>query len=293
MRTIATLVVAPLAFFLAACGAERPSAGGGSTGAKEPPPAVSKQGPGRLYEVNATVLESRTHGPMLCLGGVLESFPPQCGDLRITNWDWHAVDGEETAGGTVWGAYYVVGRYDGETFAVTDVGPYEAARSAAETNTDFTSPCAAPAGGWTGLEQATQEDARPAHAYAESQPDYVTSWVTHLDPSANEFGPVIVNAVFTGGGERHEAELRKIWGGPLCVVERDVPTARELDRIRDEAEASLPELGLRMLWSQGPGIEPVVEIGVVVDVGGRGQTALDSRFGRGVVRLIPALKPVS
>src|SRR5919106_4752764 len=132
-----------------------------------------------------------------------------------------------------------MGRYDGETFAVTDVGPYADDRSAFGTDPDTTSPCREPAGGWTGLDDATQEGARPAHAYASSQPDYVTSWITHLDPAALEFGPVIVNAVFTGDGERHEAEIRKVWDGPLCVVERDVPTARELGRIRNEVEAGL------------------------------------------------------
>jgi hypothetical protein len=45
---------------------------------------------------------------------------------------------------------------------------------------------------------------------------------------------VIVNAVFTGDAELHEAEIRKVWDGPLCVVARDVPTARELARIRKE-----------------------------------------------------------
>jgi len=108
-----------------------------------------------------------------------------------------------------------------------------------------------------------------------------------------EFGPVIVNAVFTGDRERHEVEMRKVWGGPLCVVERDVPTADELARIRKEAEASVDELGLQMLWSEGPDVEPVIEIGVVVDVGGNGQAALDDRYGIGVVRLTPSLKPAS
>jgi hypothetical protein len=292
MRRIVLAVVGPLALFLAACGAGGPAAGG-STAADEPPPAASEPDPGQLYEVNATVLEDRTQGPMLCLGGILESLPPRCGDVPIVSWDWQAVEGEETAGGTTWGAYHVVGRYDGETFAVTEVGPYEQDPSAFETDADFTSPCREPAGGWTGLDQATQEDARPAHAYARSQPDYVTSWVTHLDPAALEFGPVIVNAVFAGERERHETEIRKVWDGPLCVVERDVPTARELGRIRKEAEAGLHELGLRMLWSAGPAVEPVIEIGVVVDIEGKGQSALDARYGPGVVRLIPALKLVS
>jgi hypothetical protein len=48
-----------------------------------------------------------------------------------------------------------------------------------------------------------------------------------------------------------------------------------------------------MLWSAGPGVEPIIEIGVVVDVEGKGQAALDARYGARVVRLIPALKPAS
>jgi len=293
MRTIVAVAAVPLALVLAACGAGGPSAVGGSTAANEPPPAVSEPDPDRLYEVGATVLEDSTHGAMLCLGGILESLPPQCGDVPIASWDWQAVEGEETAGGTTWGTYHVVGTYNGRTFTVSEVGPYEEEPSAFGTDADFTSPCREPAGGWPGLDKATQEDARPAHAYARAQRDYVTSWVTQLDPAALEFGPVIVNVVFTGDGERHSAQIRKVWSGPLCVVERDVPSARELDRIRKEAEADLDELGLRMLWSQGPAVEPVIEIGVVVDVEGKAQAALDARYGAGVVRLIPALKPVA
>jgi hypothetical protein len=247
MRRIVPVVVVPLALFLAACGTDGPSAGGARSVADEPPRAVAEPDPEQLYEVNALVLEDRTHGPMLCLGGILESLPPQCGDVPIASWDWQAVESEETADGTTWGSYHVVGRYDGETIAVTDVRRYEEDPSASGTDADFTSPCREPAGGWTGLDQATQEDARPAHAYARSQPDYVTSWVTHLEPAALEFGPVIVNAVFTGDRKRHEAAIREVWNGPLCVIERDVPSARELGRIRREVEAGLAGLGLRML----------------------------------------------
>ncbi len=38
-----------------------------------------------LNEATAVVLESGRHGPMLCLGTILESLPPQCGDVRIAN----------------------------------------------------------------------------------------------------------------------------------------------------------------------------------------------------------------
>jgi hypothetical protein len=283
MQKVLLLVVGSLALLLAACGA--------STPADRPPSAVPKPDPDQLYEANATVLEDRTHGARLCLGGVLLSLPPQCGDVPIAGWDWDAVEDEETADGTTWGSYHVVGRYDGETFTVTDVGPSE--NRSAEMDTDFATPCPEPPGGWTGLDQATQNDDTAAHAYARAQPDYVTSWVTHLDPAQLEFGPVIVNAVFTGDAERHEAEIKKVWSGPLCVIERDVPTARELARIRKDVEAGLGELGLRMLWSQGPGVEPVIEIGVIVDVGGKAQAALDARYGPGIIRVTPALRPVS
>jgi hypothetical protein len=290
MRIILPALLAPLALFLAACGAGAPTAGGTSTG-DEPPPARSEPDPARLYQANTTVLEDRTHGPMLCLSGMLESFPPQCGTTPITGWDWRAVEGEEKAGGTTWGSFHVVGRYDGETFSVTRVGPYED-DPAAQAESDLTSPCPEPEGGWTGTDDATQEDDNAALAYARSQPDYVSSWVTHLDPAAAEFGPVVFNAVFTGDRKRHEAKIREVWTGPLCVVERSVPTASELQRIRREVEAGLDDLGLQMTWSQGPGVEPVVEIGVVVDPDGKAQAVLDARYGPGLIRLVPALKPV-
>ena len=139
----------------------------------------------------------------------------------------------------------------------------------------------------------TQNDVGSAGAYARSQPDYVASWNTHLEGERFEFSPVIFNAVFAGDAERHEAEIRNVWEGPLCVVARDVPTARELAHIRKEVEASLDDLALEMLWSSGPGIERVIEIGVVADIGGKGQAALNRRYGPGLVHVVPSLKPVS
>jgi hypothetical protein len=163
------------------------------------------------------------------------------------------------------------------------------------TNPDTRSPCDEPEGGWVVPDPVhnTQNEVGGADVYARSQPDYVASWNTHLDPERLEFGPVLFNVVFTGDAERHEAEIRKVWDGPLCVVARDVPPARELARVRKEVEAGLGDLGLEMLWSQGPAVDPVVEIGVVVDVGGQAQSALNRLYGPGVVRLVPALKPVS
>jgi len=75
-------------------------------------------------------------------------------------------------------------------------------------------------------------------------------------------------------------------------VERPVPTARKLAGIRNEVEARLPERGLQLLGSGTGGFPPVVYIDVVADVDGRAQALVDEEFGAGVVRLLPALRPV-
>ena len=210
-----------------------------------------------LYEVNTTVLEQTeemaggAHGPALCLGGVAASYPPQCGDVPISNWDWDAVEGEESSSGTTWGVFHVVGAFDGTTFTVTEAGPVEPSGEAAE-ELDFSPACPEPAGGWVipDPDRATDEQAGNANAYAVDQPDYVSSWVDYLEEPTEEkealgtLGPVIYSAIFTGDAKRHEAEIRKVFGGPLCVVVDDVPTERELSRIRTEAEGDLEEMGV-------------------------------------------------
>jgi hypothetical protein len=286
-----TALVVPLAVLLlgqAACGAEDRGTGSSMTD-KAPPTAA--QPASEFYEANTMVLQA-DEGPMLCLGAMLLSLPPQCGDVPIASWDWKTVGGEESMAGTTWGQYHVVGAYDGETFTVTEVGPFQA--DGLEPETDLSSPCPEPEGGWLVPDpgRSTQEHARKATAYAASQPDYVASWVTQLDEEQAEFGPVVFNAVFTGAVARHEAALREVWEGPLCVVQREGPTAKDVRRIRKEAEASLGDLGLQMLWSHGPGVDPTIEIGVVADPGGAGQAALDERYGPGLVRLFPAFRPV-
>jgi hypothetical protein len=45
----------------------------------------------------------------------------------------------------------------------------------------------------------------------------VTAWVTHVDPDALEFSPVILNVVFIGDADRHEAEIREFWSGPRAM----------------------------------------------------------------------------
>jgi hypothetical protein len=296
MRRLA-LGALTLAFWASACGAGEQAAVGVSTSPSEEPPMTTTQpaDPAQLYEADAMVLEA-DDGPMLCLGAVLLSLPPQCGDLPITNWNWDAVEGEEFRAGVTWGNFHVVGRLGGEAFTVTETGPYDPGGQEFGSNPDFKAPCPEPDGGWVVPDPThnTQEETRRAHAYARAQPDYVISWNDHLDDELQEFSPVVLVAVFTGDAKRHEAEIREVWDGPLCVVQQEGHTEKELAAIRKEAERWLQdELSLRMLWSQeGPLGRGVAEVGVVVDPGGAGQAALDERYGPGMVRLFPALRPV-
>jgi hypothetical protein len=99
--------------------------------------------------------------------------------------------------------------------------------------------------------------------------------------------------VVTDDAAGAETAIREAWGGPLCVTEREGHTEQELAAIRAEAERVIEgELGLEMLWSSKGGVGLAAEVGVVVDPDGAGQAALDRRYGPGVVRLFPALRPV-
>lgn len=293
MRTVLFLTV--LSLLAAGCGAAEVGEVAEPEQAAAPPEDAAEA----LYEATGTVLEAPGGGPMLCLGPMLMSLPPQCGDIPIRGWSWDAVEGEQRHGGVRWGEFRVVGRYDGETFALVEAGPPGPAQ--AEPVEDlFVPPCPEPEGGWLAEgAAASQSEVGGAEGYARRQAEYVRSWVFHMDdPAALEEGayeedlPVVYVAVFTSEAARHEAELRTRWAGPLCVVERDVPSAREGARIREEAEASLEELGLQMLSSWEGELGLAAEIEVVADPGGRGQAALDERFGPGLVRLVPKLAPV-
>jgi hypothetical protein len=248
-------------------------------------------GPQR-YQADATVLESPDHGPELCLGGIADSLPPQCSGVPIANWDWDLVEGEESASGTTWGEFHLVGNFDGTSFTVLETGDYRPPESPAM---DFTPPCPEPAGGWVATDPSrTSEDDRiAAMLAAEAEQDSAGFWIDYtVEPSEGELGPdaIVVIATFTGDLERHEADLRELWGGPLCVARQDRSSA-DLRRIRSELETEVgPALGLQMTWSATDVVRNRVEMGVVV-AAPEVVAELTERYGDAVV-LWPALMPV-
>lgn len=280
-RVLAPAATSILLLVLGACGDRPADPAGPGTGA----------GPGR-YEADGTVLESPEHGPELCLGGVADSYPPQCSGLPIPNWDWSKVEGEESASGTTWGTFHLVGTYDGTAFTVLEVGAYEPPVAA---SVDFTAPCPEPVGGWVAVDlaRATDADLRTVMHAAEGEPDSAGFWIDYVhEPSERTpDGGIIAIAAFTGDLERHQVDLRELWGGPLCVTQHE-RTQAELNRIQRELSGEIGDgLGLQVTWSAGSVVDNRVEVGVIIAYP-EAVAAVEERYGAGAVLLMPALEPV-
>ena len=260
---------------LAACGDPNQSPGGG----------------GKQYRTVGFVLDEEGRGPELCLGGVADSLPPQCRGVPIAGWEWDAVDDEESRSGATWGTYEVVGGYDGETFTLTDVGPPP---ETAYEDEPFSAACSEPPGGWFVPDpgRASLADAGRAISAAEREPDSSGGWIHQPGaPSESNSSQVILNLAFTGDLERHEDDARRLWGGPLCVVEYEHTYARLREIQRELSGEVAEELGLEVLGS-GVDVEGnAVDLGVVL-ADDRAQAELDERYGEGTVRLDARLQPV-
>ncbi len=244
------------------------------------------------YEADGTVLESQDHGPELCLGVITDSLPPQCRGLPISNWNWDGVRGEDSDRGTTWGQFHLVGTYEGTVFSVLEVSRYQPPLS---ESPDFTAPCPVPPGGWVVVDatHATDADLQAVMRAAEDEPDSAGFWIDYVrEPmEGTRAEGIIAIAAFTGDLERHEAELREVWGGPLCVTQHE-RTYAELRRIQKElGDEVAEELGLQTTWSSGDVVGNRVEVGVVV-ADEAAVAAVEERYGAGAVLLIPALEPV-
>jgi hypothetical protein len=266
-------------------------------------PAGDEGAPDRQqrYRTTSTVLESRAHGPELCVGAMTASLPPQCGGLPLKGWSWDQVGGEQRVAGTTWGTYRMEGTYDGEWFTVTSASP--APQQAPPSHEEAflqepKSPCPEPPGGWAvpGPERAGAADLDRVARAARRQPDYAGTWISYLAPMgdnmAEDPGEFVLNLTFTGDPAPHERELRPLWRGRLCVA-RQQRTHAELDRIQRELDgAAARELGLRISSSGVRDSANAVEIGVLV-LDERSRAALDARWGAGVVHASRQLTPVA
>lgn len=292
--TRSTLLIVPAAALVALAGCASPDVDG-LTPAAGPPD--------QRYEVAAVVLESPDHGPQLC-HAVAESLPPQCGGPDVVGWDWSIVE-SESAQGTTWGLYQLVGVWDGERFTLTEparpADPPSA--TAAPDVPDFTTPCPEPAGGWRPVDpsRATMHAQEQALARAAEAADYAGAWVDQSyldelgvdrdDPAAveqraNDPARLVLNLRFTGDPGEREEWIREVWGGALCVTAAD-RTLQELLGIQQQLQLDHP--GLLSSGVDEPGNRVVAQVLVASP---ELQAELDDRFGEGVVALHGWLRPV-
>jgi hypothetical protein len=229
--------------------------------------------------------------PRWCLGAVDDSLPPGCDGIPLIGWDWRSVDGEASQGGTTWGEFHVVGTYDGSSFAVTSAGPR--AEPVPDTEDPFATPCATPDGGWPEPGPDADQDRIAAMHAAEAESTYAAFWISYLEPPADdgETGAYVLNAAFTDEPANHEAALRAIWQGPLCIVTFTHPFD-ELRRAQQELGGSDgADLGVEVTWSDIDMMQNHVELGVVV-LTDEARSAIEETYGD-AVEVVPALTPVA
>jgi hypothetical protein len=293
-RTMAAVGV-PLAVLLVGCGEQAPPDSTGTSVSTSPSPTEAGSGVGALvadgyagrFRVVTGVLESPEHGPQLC-PIVEESFPPQCRGADVVGWSWEGLDAE-SANGTTWGRYVLVGTWDGR-FRLTDpasVGDGDDLTTSLDHEApDFTSPCPEPEGGWRPVDPALTTEAAVDRTalLAEASPEFAGFWI---DQPAGNNGPtrMVLNARFTDRLEANERKLRRVWGGALCVSAAP-RTQAELHAVQQYLH-SLP--GLVMT---GQDVTTSVATAQVYVATERQQRDLDERFGPGVVRLSGLLQPI-
>jgi hypothetical protein len=247
------------------------------------------------YQFSGMVLDKAGVGPQLCMA-VEESLPPQCRGVPVVGLDWAAVPWAETAGDTTWAEALLAGTFDGEQFTLTQA-PERADGQPAPEPDPFASPCPEPSGGWViaDAERATEAAFDAAQAYAAAQPEYAGLWIDQLGTIAGEGGfdvaSFVLNVTFTGRVADHEAALREIYGGPLCVS-RAERSAAELDAIvaglpvvLASAEAEAAGIYASVGASYGTDMVRNVVVATVFAVTGDGQAWVDARYGAGAVVL--------
>ncbi|RYB92556.1 hypothetical protein EUA06_06320 [Nocardioides glacieisoli] len=260
---------------LAACGNEGdtkavdPSASGepSSTGAPTPVPDGQVRTRGLV-----TVLDTGD-GPELCLGAVAESYPPQCGGPELVDFDFGDV-GAEKASGVTWGQYNVTGTYDGTTFTVTDAIPAALYDTMAKPEAGGLEPACDDAT-TTDADMASPEDMDATLAAASALPTYATAWLSNGT----------ISVAVTEDPEAAEAELRKTWGGLLCVTTVE-KTDADLNAVNQELQAALGD----QLLTSGSTSPDSLDAQVVYDDGSI-QDWADETYGDGLVRVSSALEP--
>ena len=222
-------------------------------------------------------------GPRLCFTPA--SLGDACSDARVSWWDWGLHEDVAEHRGIRSGTFELTGTFDGTTFYVTNT------REPAEEPQEYDDPpipCSEPPGGWRVRDPAltTRSTFWDIGPRAQELDGYAAVTISTPDGGPLLLDPrnVVVIVYVAGDAGVAEAELRKHWGGMLCVTEVERSHA-ELQRV------TLRLLDLPGLVEVGSGnIENQVDL-VVFHDDGRYQQWADDEFGDGVVAVTSVLQP--
>lgn len=284
MRTTTGLALLGL---LTVAGCARTAAPGGPAADPDPPTdtaSVAADYAGRFRTVT-TVLESPQHGPQLC-DVVATSYPPQCGGPDVLGWDWSTVTAE-SANGTTWGSYLLVGTWDGAAFTLTEPAAVDDGSAHPQAEVDFSAPCPEPAGGWRPVEpgRTTEANLQAAMTMAQGDDGFAGLWVDQRGRTDNDPQQLVLVVRTTGDVAELQAELRRLWGGALCVTgarftEAELLAAQVALRGEPGVTSSAPDT-----------LDNVLDVSVFVATEQR-QREFDSRFGSGMIRQTGLLQPL-
>lgn len=295
------LILLLLSAALSGCG-DRSTVATPSAPAASPTAALPADG---RVRVATTVLDDGD-GPELCLGGVADSLPPQCGGPPISGWNWEDHPDADSAGGVRWGDFVLVGDWDGSAFTSTEARPWTEADLPAPEEYDFSTPCPEPEGGWRVVDDAMASpgDMTRAMRVAEELSDYALAWVDQsINPSWEEWessdatpsreveealnDPAysVLNVGVTDDLAGAEAAVSEVWGGALCVHH----AANSFTRLEEVTE-ELRELP-GSLDAQFGTVDNRVHLTVIHDDGSI-QAWVEEEYGAGMVEVSSALQPV-
>ncbi|MDO5535577.1 MAG: hypothetical protein Q4F65_13130 [Propionibacteriaceae bacterium] len=240
-RAVAALAVVPLV----ACSGPTAATPGspGSTGSPNAgTPAASHMTTGVFFETDTEPL-------YLCVGGLAQSLPPQCGGAKVpvANMAWPDLPtGQEVSEVRFTDLLEVRGDWDGTTFRVTTVEPWTPPAPEAP---DFGQACADP----QGTPLTDHEVLGQVAEAAEALPGLQSSWVSfpdgQPDPETEEMGAAVFNVLVTGDAAEAERTLRdqvdtaeQSWA--LCVAHADGPDRAELRAAQQRLHEKLPGTAL-------------------------------------------------
>ena len=242
------------------------------------------------YWISSTVIQGLEGPPIVCVGGILLSRPPQCGGLVLVGFDWSDVGHEDAGGIRFSGGTYLEGTIDGDTFVVSLArDATESDRQPADPN-DFSSPCPEPDGGWTIVDPTlvTDDAFDRAIEYGNTIDDLSAIWVIQPPIEAPDPVDMILNVAVVDNVEEHQEALRARWGGPLCVFLQE-GRAADLRAIQHEIAGESFELGVTLVGADE--INQTVEVSVIVADSGTLRYFAE-RFGVATVHVTGHFQPL-